>query len=63
MITRDATELRGAEIIVIPPMHNRKVRRHCFPPCPLTMKPVRVDVKIEGQDGDIEIVRPEVRVA
>ncbi|WP_292146909.1 hypothetical protein [Mesorhizobium sp.] len=28
-----------------------------------TMKPVRVDVKIKGQDDDIEIVRPEVRVA
>jgi hypothetical protein len=28
-----------------------------------TMKPVTVDVKIKGQDDDIEIVRPEVRVA
>ncbi|RVD58899.1 hypothetical protein EN866_19335 [Mesorhizobium sp. M2D.F.Ca.ET.223.01.1.1] len=27
------------------------------------MKPVRIDVKIEGMDDDIEIVQPTVRVA
>lgn len=56
-------EIAGRDEYVGKTMPLDEARHEAFRLARFTMKAVTVDVKIKGQDDDIEIVRPTARVA